>query len=81
MPAIVRFRTVVPTQSHVQLWRYIQKPTLGAMTIARTEASPQYAIPSARRVAGSTPVMYAAEADSSDDHTMPCTTTRASSTR
>ena len=49
MPAIVRFSAVVPTQSHVQLWRYIQKPTLGAMTIARTDASPQYAIPSARR--------------------------------
>ena len=51
------------------------------MAIAMTDASPQYAIPSARRAGGSTPVMYAAEADSSADHTMPCTSTRASSTR
>ena len=49
MPAIPRLSGVVPTQSHVQLWRYIQKPTLGAMAIAMTDARPQYAIPSARR--------------------------------
>ena len=72
---------MVPTQSHVQLWRYIQKPMLGAMAIAMTDARPQYAIPSARRPAGNTPVMYAADADSSADHTMPCTSTSASISR